>query len=882
MNIKKEFDDKFFFTSHINNLVADETKPYSMFGSENARIFKDISTDSFVSNIFDKKDKLFKFIDCVFYLIYTRIPNIHNLLHSNNYYMDAYEYLTVIFKGGNVMLLFFDLMINYLRLSNSTIFETKLNTIYSYLKNHGIDLKNIDGDLFYQNSFETIDDFFNEHKKKFKMSDVDFTMYLNISEPIKYDIVSQLYNKILIDSLLEIRNFFDMYYEHDIENKFKNKINELKYNNYLPFKFNDDPYEPLIENLNFDIDVIKSSNSKNFYSNSDLKVYLESIIYRFIINFFTGEIRIADILLYGTEKKNFIEPNSNSNKYYKYIINIRLITIIYEYLELLKVYCKIHEKKKILQTVNYFRIITLKIIRHHLDNKKRIIIDSEFYNDKTINNFMQEISSKYNRTTNPNLYNTKYSLSFDRKEIIQKINIQRENPDSDLVYYPINKNSANFVNNDNNNEKNEISISKKKDSLIYSSNDIKLYDMVNSDDEHYHYISYNGVIYNSHEHYDRKFDLFRIKFNVKIIKPIISIDGVKINSYNIPSEFVDVSLPAFVDINRKYFYEEIQSEGINYLRYKTPNSIYNWNTYSIHQLYDDLLKILFGPTVVPWYDSKYDKRIVRLLILYMFFVVKKNIHKTPNNNNEQNNECEWICMLSDILKLSNNLYEYIKNANVSNLDSINSIKNVILGPNYLDYYSAEKSNYIINWIFDNIFYKLNENGYQSIIKVDDYYKDFEYVIRFFIFYSYSMKKPCFFDVFNNIRLYSGLLPYEPGKTIEKNNKTYDIIEYNNLKFAELLKLFVNIISVILFFINETDSNCNFNNLSECFHSQNITECKEVKPIHYNFKSHLYKYYTNAANIDNVNSIDNINNEKKQILKNNKNKNKKYIIANKNK
>lgn len=42
------------------------------------------------------------------------------------------------------------------------------------------------------------------------------------------------------------------------------------------------------------------------------------------------------------------------------------------------------------------------------------------YNIDTINNLLNDIASKYNKDTNPSLYNTKYAISFDKKEIIQK------------------------------------------------------------------------------------------------------------------------------------------------------------------------------------------------------------------------------------------------------------------------------------------------------------------------------------------------------------------------------------------------------------------------------------------------------------------------------
>jgi len=849
MDIKEDINENYFFTSHINNLVIDETKPYSLFGYDNARVFKDISTDSFVNNIFDEKNKLFNFVDYTFYSIYTKIPKIHKLLYLNGCFMNPTEYLTVIFKGGNTMSFFFDIIINTLAEKNSGIFNEKLNKIHEYLKEHNVDLKMIDDELFYIKSDDNVKDFFMEQKKKFKISDVDFTMYINTNDPVKYSIIHQLYNKILINSLIDIRTFFDSYYLSIKNMNYDKDLSNIKFNKYLPFKSNDTPYNTHIKIFNVLIENIKSSNIQNFYkiSNSINHTYSKRIENEFIQIFFNKEFRIINILLEAIDKKNFL---NTIGKYYLEITNIRLFTVISEYLELLQIYFYIHKKYKLKSTVQNLLIITRIIINHHLDNKKRLIIDSDMYNIDTINNFLNDIASKYNKNTNPTLYNTKYDISFDKKEIIKKINLIRKCPNSNLDFMKFNEQDELY------NENNDLNILPKSDVLTYSINDISLYNNKNYENKYYHYISYNNTVYNSYEQFSKKFDLFRIRFNIRITKPIIKIDDKIVKEYNVPSEFVDVSIPAFSDINRKYFYSEVQEEGINILRYSNNSTNYFWNTYSIHQLFDDLLKILFGPTIVPWYDSKYDKRIIRLLLLFSFYKIEKSIKQSKSG-------CEWICFLTDVLKLTNELYIYSSD-NIDNLLLVQSIKPFILGKEYNLKYSDDKSMIIEKYIFDNVFYKLNELGYNQTIKIDEYYSDFELIIRFLIFYSYSMKKYCFPDVFNNLRNISGLLPYEPNKTIMKDGKEINIIDYNNSKFRELLKIMTNTISVILFILNETNKSCKFKDLTKCVVNQIEKNCDYVKPIHYDFYSYSYKYYSNVV-------------EKK----NSKTGNKKYIIMNKN-
>lgn len=340
-------------------------------------------------------------------------------------------------------------------------------------------------------------------------------------------------------------------------------------------------------------------------------------------------------------------------------------------------------------------------------------------------------------------------------------------------------------------------------------------------------------------------------------KPLIEIDGKIVDKYNIPSEFVDVSVPSFQDINRKNFYKEVQEEGINILNYRKNKLNYYWNTYSIHQLFDDLLKILFGPTIIPWYDNKYDKRIIRLLLLFSFYKIDKNI-------SDYNNGCDWICFLTDILKLTNYMYIYaIEKSNEFDNKLILVLKPFILGRKYKTKYTEEQSNIILNHILENIYYKLDELGYNYTIKVDDFYKDFELIIKFLIFYSYSMKKDCFFNIFNNVRQITGLLPYEPNKIIKKNNKKYNIIDYNNMKFVELLKVLSNTLCVILYFLNETNVKCKFKNLNNCNVNEIIKNCSYVQPINYNFDSAEYKYYNDA--IETMNNKNILGGKKYEII-----------------
>ena len=69
------------------------------------------------------------------------------------------------------------------------------------------------------------------------------------------------------------------------------------------------------------------------------------------------------------------------------------MTKIFEYLELLQIYFDLHEKYTLKSTVQNLLIITKKIISHHLNNKKRIILESKMYNIDIINDFISKVAN---------------------------------------------------------------------------------------------------------------------------------------------------------------------------------------------------------------------------------------------------------------------------------------------------------------------------------------------------------------------------------------------------------------------------------------------------------------------------------------------------------
>lgn len=287
MDINNYFRHNNFYTTHINNLKLDETKPYSFYGSQKSRIFKDKSTDSFVNIIFNinARDKLYNFVDYTFYEIFTAIPQIHRLLNANGYLLKKEEYITIIFKGGNVMSFFFDSIVESTLDQNDQVKNFKLNQLVEYLRTHNINIGEIDPNYLYSQSTNNIDNFFAEQRRKFAISDVDYTMYFNINDPIRYSLVSQVFYQILINSLDKTRKFFDSYYE-SVRNVIQPEIQQIQNNPNLPFEPYDDPLDNNIIIIKTFIDEIKDENNRNFLFPQN-SVYSQIIEYNYIELIFT-------------------------------------------------------------------------------------------------------------------------------------------------------------------------------------------------------------------------------------------------------------------------------------------------------------------------------------------------------------------------------------------------------------------------------------------------------------------------------------------------------------------------------------------------------------------------------------------------------------------
>ena len=110
------------------------------------------------------------------------------------------------------------------------------------------------------------------------------------------------------DLVEKLDSFFDSYYLSIKNMNYDEDLLYIKFNEYLPFKSNDTPYNTYIKIFDVLIDNIKSSNMQNFYkiSNRVKHVYSKRIEDEFIQIFFDKQFKIVNILLEAIDEKNFL------------------------------------------------------------------------------------------------------------------------------------------------------------------------------------------------------------------------------------------------------------------------------------------------------------------------------------------------------------------------------------------------------------------------------------------------------------------------------------------------------------------------------------------------------------------------------------------------
>lgn len=556
------------------------------------RVFADTSTSAFTSVFLS--DNLVVFTDYLFNKLYMDIfSNINDKLLENNMIpINNDENIVLIFKGGNVMHFYFNKI---------------LKQKYENIKYKTLD-KNIES--------INIDEYLKEiATKNFSISDVDFSICIKADNVKRYNEIYSTLLEILYNSFNDISKLFDEYYKLALDDE---ELSIISINLENDFILN-------IEHLN-----ILEKTLKDIF----VKLrYIED--YKFVNrDTLTSCVNLKDLKYINLKNINEIRKS-----YIEYIEQIDLNKI-----------------SNLLQQINFEKCCKLVDLSKLLIYSYQIIYIAKITNKqypKYIDNIIINIKTKMEQVTTFKL-NSLIKAKFYTKDKIKRYIETLENKLNEL-----NKDNCHFAKN-----KKMVQIMKLNDVVgtdinIGKKNNFKviLDDLKIEDNKRIHYISFNRSIHSNFSVYDLSFDLMRIKFNTTINNKLITKTYSQGNSEkkdnNIPSEFLDVSIPNYSDYYRKHYVMDMSY-----------TELFGIPSYTIKQIYEDLIFVLYKQSYfVPWTDKKYEKRIGRSII---FGLINSKQH------------------FDKLLKLVEFSYDYISNNRPYPYDYIKEM-NFIYGSNDIKY-----------------------------------------------------------------------------------------------------------------------------------------------------------------------------------------------------
>jgi len=329
-------------------------------------------------------------------------------------------------------------------------------------------------------------------------------------------------------------------------------------------------------------------DDKNNENNIDLykihSIYKEC--YNNIINKNNDRLQFILNIFKNKENKNFIFTDC--------YIGSRYIML----LEMIKYFSRepgyTLQNLDVIKMIDNIIILQKQVIEIELNNT--LFKLKYFYSNENIKKMIEGIVEKFN------------SSDFQNKDYYNHI----ENPS---IKYNINKKV----------ETSNIIIAPRQNFILRASNSIDYNKLIIFNNSFTHYISINNIISNyiGSKHIV-SFDLYRIKFNI-ILQNVLD------KNINIPSEFLDISIPKFFDFNLVQLRSKIYN-NFNYINYfsKLDNNrtkCFNILSTNLKYTIKDLNIVLFEQnTFIPWNDLKYNKRIIRLLFMTFVLYFQKANH----------------------------------------------------------------------------------------------------------------------------------------------------------------------------------------------------------------------------------------------------------------
>jgi hypothetical protein len=599
------------------------------------RLFRDTVTDAYIETYFSDPSIVIDFLDYTYHFIYSSIliginKGILSYNESNQKYhikpICGPENIFLIFKGGTIMNMLYSKYINEISIKYRDIKIDAISEYFSNVLDQKIKLSdlNIDletGNAYNNNNFGSFCDIL---KKKFAVSDIDYSLFINAETSERFDIIHKFV-------ILELGKALD-----NISTIFENYFNSVQ--------------ENYPKNDNDDFDNIPNSTDDENYRYSTLLVELKNFIYfKQKINIDNISYEINDNV---TEFIKTFDPTAITHLYYLYD-GLQIVDLL--------LYIKSVNSSDIFQTIDVISLRFNIVAKINLLVSKKInnLMKGNYYTREKKAILLKKIANKFNNNRiNPDIMNTKY----------EKIDTPGKNPEITIQNYKLRDTPHKIINEvPIYYDESDFMISPRASVIVTSSNDpIKHTKIKSSNDKKIHYITHNTII-NKTRNYGNvtvNFDLMRIKFNVKPSKDNEMFETNPQKNVYLPSEFIDVSIPRYDDNGRIAFFDNIIKKkqcvppilGVSINNKKV--CVYGYDPeYVLH----DLEYVLSGQNgCEPWTDHKYKKRIIRLGV---FIILSTYCEIQLSGENHMNS-------VVDLIKMTKTSYDYVSSNGEFPFDSI--------------------------------------------------------------------------------------------------------------------------------------------------------------------------------------------------------------------
>lgn len=232
----------------------------------------------------------------------------------------------------------------------------------------------------------------------------------------------------------------------------------------------------------------------------------------------------------------------------------------------------------------------------------------------------------------------------------------------------------------------KLNISAKKDLRIqqYGSKQSALITLSNEPDNLY--ISSNETLTFTKGNLHIKFNLVRTKIN--FVAYGVRKNNQVLKRYSIGGELIDVSIQHKDNTTNEHFFSDLPNLIGKYtLTNDITNDKFEFNSYSVKYLANDLENMLFVQNIYPWEDLKYAKRIRRLFFMYFFDL----LIKLGDNN----------VRLQYVNDFETYIYNQYNTLSTTQDVSIQHIDNITTNPKYLELVS-KSSNFLISFFIKNL------------------------------------------------------------------------------------------------------------------------------------------------------------------------------------